>query len=76
MDNEQRLLWRTGRVARALGVSAQRVRTLVAEGRLQVTRTADGALLFDPSAVESFVRGREQARILRAGGHAEQDAKR
>ena len=42
-------------VARLLDVSAERVRQLAREGRLESIRTSDGTRLYDRASIEKYI---------------------
>lgn len=69
-DTDGTRLWRTGEVARALGVSDRTVKNWDASGLLRPARLPSGARRYDPAAVLAFARrhGVPLPRRLRAWG--------
>lgn len=55
----------TGMVARALGISAERVRQIERAGYLPAMRTANGIRLFRADDVKEFRKQREERRATR-----------
>jgi hypothetical protein len=53
--------WRTGEVARFLGISSQRVRQLVEKGKLEARPSSFG-YLFQPEAITRFQHERRSER--------------
>jgi DNA-binding transcriptional MerR regulator len=59
-------------VALRLGISAERVRQLEAQGKLHAQRTVRGVRLFDGEEVERFAQEREQQKAAMAGASYEE----
>jgi excisionase family DNA binding protein len=57
----------TGEVAKALGVSDDRVRQLEAKGLLRAERTTSGTRLFDAADVKRLAAERAAQRTVRRG---------